>query len=650
MYYYRLTEGLSDKGKLIPAEKDLTSIYKIIKPNKDYYLSAFKFNEDHKKKFDETGSVAGIVNVVTDDLFFDIDSSDLHQAKKDLLELINRLNKKGYDSTCLKIFFSGNKGFELRITTDTEMTPSEVKNICLNIATGLKTIDPVIYNATRIIRLPLTKHNKSGLYKYPLTVDDVKSSSIEDIKQMAKQNLAYEDIKDVWTTAKLTKELKDLKNTTPKIDKEEIKSNTSTDLLLAISSLDFDNKPKGMSNSVFLISRGLFENGSRHECLLAYALYLKSKDLSDDEIHLECKKAARLQSIRTGSPDFPKKEIWQIVTSLKNHRGGLLTSNNSEVLRKLESLLPENSTSLVYRDLKTSEEIASSVRSFILNIDKNRVKTGIKELDDALDMLVGRLYIFAGSPGSGKSSILIQIFSALSQMGTKTMYFSFDMTLNDNFQKMVQKEFNLTAKQYFEEAKDENRFNEFVKKINEVYSNVVFVDSAGMSIAEMKNRIKAYEALQGEVKVIAVDYMALVQSDKSDSNEHSKAVAQGLKMIATEMNKCVISLNQPNKANQKINEPLSGYGGIAGSAEIQNLANAIMWIYRPGASPETFRNDNYYTIDCLKNRHGSMFSIDLHWTGVTGTVRTMTPVEKMNLQQFREEVKESKKNGDKDIF
>lgn len=646
--YYRLCETLVDKGVFISAEQDLSEVYKKLKPNKDYYLSVFKFNDKHKKIFDEVGSVSGITDVFTKDLFFDFDSSDLEQSRKDLLETTKRLTSYGYNADNFQIYFTGNKGFELRVSTDTEMNPSEVKNICMHVAKGLTTFDPVVYNATRVIRLPLTKHNKSGLYKYPLTLEDITVSSIDEIKQFAKESLSYEDIKNAWKSAPLVEGLKKFKNETPKLEKEEVKQTASRDLLLEIASLDFDSKPKGMSNSIFLISRGLFENGSRHECILAYALFLKSKDLTDDEIHLECKKAAKLQSIRTGSPDFPKKEIWQIVTSLKNHRGGLLTPNNSEVLRRLDALLPENTTTMIYKDLKTPEEIASSVRAFILNIDKNRVRTGIKELDDALDMLVGRLYIFAGSPGSGKSSILIQIFSALSQMGTKIMYFSFDMTLNDNFQKMVQKEFNLTAKQYFEEAKDEKRFNEFVNKIKEVYSNVIFVDSAGMSIGEMKNRIKAYEALYGEIKVVAVDYMALVQSDKSDSNEHSKAVAQGLKTIATEMNKCVLSLNQPNKANQKINEPLGSYGGIAGSAEIQNLANAIMWIYRPGASPDTFENDRFYTIDCLKNRHGSMFSIDLSWNGVTGTVRSMTPVERVNLQQFRDQLRESRRNEGRD--
>lgn len=645
MAYVRICEGLADKGKLIPLTKDMTSIYKSLKPDKDYYMSVYQFNETHKKKFDETGSVSGITDVTTSSLYFDFDSKNLEDAKRDVLNLIPKLQKNGIPSDSIQIYFSGNKGFEVRVKTDSELKPSEVKSICLSLAEGLNTVDPVIYNPTRIMRLPLTKHNVSGLYKTPLTISDLEQSSIDEIREMAKGKLNYEDIEGVWSTATLPNSVLKLKDTVTEVKVDTV-IKPSQDMLLHISSLDFDTKPKGMSNAIFLISRGLFENGSRHECILAYALYLKSKDLGDDEIHLECKKAARLQSIRTGSPDFPKKEIWQIVVSLKNHRGGLLTPNNSEVLRKLEMLLPENNTAMIYKDLKTPEDIASNVRAFILNIDKNRVKTGIRELDEALDMLVGRLYIFAGSPGSGKSSILLQIFSALSQMGTKIMYFSFDMTLNDNFQKMVQKEFNLTAKQYFEEAKDESRFNEFVAKIKEIYSNVIFVDSAGMTIAEMKNRIKSYEALHGEIKVVAVDYMALVQSDKSDSNEHSKAVAQGLKAIATEMNKCVISLNQPNKANQKINEPLGSYGGIAGSAEIQNLANAIMWIYRPGAAPDTFEHDRFYTIDCLKNRHGAMFSIDLSWNGVTGTVRSMTPVERMNLQQFKDQQREARRNSD----
>jgi replicative DNA helicase len=163
----------------------------------------------------------------------------------------------------------------------------------------------------------------------------------------------------------------------------------------------------------------------------------------------------------------------------------------------------------------------------------------------------------------------------------------------------------------------------------------------------MRQRIIETEKVFGEIKVIAVDYMTLTQSDKGDSNEHSKSVIQGLKAIATEMNKCVISINQPNKANQKINEPLGAYSGLQGSSAVQELANVILWCYRPGANPQTMENDKYFTIDCMKNRHGGMFSLSLNWIGKTGVVSSMTPAQKSDFERFKRELKEQKDNEEK---
>lgn len=646
MEYVRVCEGLSDKGKLIPKNDVYAFVGKKIN-HKDFYVSKFIYNDKHKEQFETSGSVAGILDVLAKSIFFDFDSKEnVQKALDDARTATNRLRENGVKDSALKIFFSGKKGFEIGVDFTEEFTPTQVKNVCLNLAGDLETLDTQIYNASRIFRLPLSKHQDTKLFKIPLTVDELMTLSVEDIKEAAKVNFTPDDIAGAWEEIELPQQLKEVKDKTIELKPETVSFVVSDPLDL--SDIPFDRKPKGMPNSLFVISQGGFESGERHNAILHLATYFKNEGMSDEEIHMECKKAAVLQAKRTGSESFNKKEIWKIVKSLQHWKGGIYTDNNSPLLAKIAQFMPTTVTSQKYRDLKSVADIAKEARAFVMNIDKNRIKTGLAEFDDAIDMLVGRVYVIAGSPGSGKSSLLLQIFEGLSAQNITAIYFSFDMSLNDNFQKLVQKEFKITAKDYFEQAKDETRFNEFQDKIAEKYKNIIFVDSSGMSVDEMTARIEYYEGIHGEIKVVAVDYMALIKSDKSDSNEHSKAVIQGLKAIATEKKKCVISLNQPNKANQKINEPLSGYGGIAGSAELQNLANVICWIYRPGAAPDTFEDDKYYTVDILKNRHGALGSLTFRWFGITGTVRSLTAVERMDLQTLKERLKEEKK-GERDF-
>src|SRR5690349_13142374 len=90
MQYRRITEGLNDRGTLIPSDADVYSYIK--NPEKDYYLSTFKYTEEQKSLFEETGTVAGITDVTTDKLWWDFDSEfDPDAAKKNCFKLVNDL-------------------------------------------------------------------------------------------------------------------------------------------------------------------------------------------------------------------------------------------------------------------------------------------------------------------------------------------------------------------------------------------------------------------------------------------------------------------------------------------------------------------------------------------------------------------------------
>lgn len=116
----------------------------------------------------------------------------------------------------------------------------------------------------------------------------------------------------------------------------EVKNRISSDLLIEVA--NFGPKLTNMPDGIYLISMGIYEEGTRHECILAYAAYLKYLRREHEEIYSQCKLIAKFQSIRTGEDDFPKKEIRKIVNSFKKRRWDLLTSDNSEVIRRLEAI------------------------------------------------------------------------------------------------------------------------------------------------------------------------------------------------------------------------------------------------------------------------------------------------------------------------
>lgn len=647
MDYIRFCKDLADKGTLIPViGNDLTGIYKSLNKNKDAYTSLFYFNDTQFKTFQTTGSVAGMTDVTTDKLTFDFDSEkNVEFARTDAVELIKRLQSQGYTEENIRIFFSGNKGFEVSIFLDGErLTPAETKNICMNLADGLKTADSKIYNATRIFRMPLTKHKDSDLYKYPLGVEDLKTLSIAEIKDLAKQTLEYADIKDAWTPVKLSPLLKDLKNKTPSVKPLQEVS------VININDVDWTKKPADLSPAKWLVELGFFPAGSRSHAGMILASTYRNLGYDESKAYYLIKSAMEKQSVLMGCDKFPKSEIWSnIIRQVysPSWNGGTYSEKSDELLMSLAASIPARHIVKSKEDVITVEQVGNIFEDYAANIGKNRLEFGIKSLDAALEAQVGRVYAIGGSPGSGKTSLSLQLLNNTSKQTVSSMFFSFDMSLEDVYQKLIQKHYKISAKEVYVRMEDPSWREKFRLCLAENYGNVNFVRSAGMSIEEMKDRIiRTEQALGTDIKFILVDYLDLIRSDYNDPTQRSMYSVQGLKEIASALRKCVVFLGQPNKANQRMDEPAETYAAFKGSGALAELSNAMLWINRPGANPRTFENDKFYSIDCLKNRHGAMFSLDFAWDGVTGSIREMEAIEKMNLEELRVKKAQKKKDDD----
>jgi len=132
-------------------------------------------------------------SVWSDYLIVDWDGEDLYKLKNDLVYQLDAFINF-YQIDEYQIYFSGNKGFHfytpskyfgLKPGND---LPNQMKDIAGKFFGGC---DMAIYNHIRYIREPDSLHTKSGLYKIPLTFDELDKYSINDIKCLAKR-IRYE--------------------------------------------------------------------------------------------------------------------------------------------------------------------------------------------------------------------------------------------------------------------------------------------------------------------------------------------------------------------------------------------------------------------------------------------------------------------------
>lgn len=152
--------------------------------NTDVYSTCFQYTSENP----DAGDIVG--NFVMD---FD-DPEKLEDVKAEVLRVIDYLQKTlniPYNS--IRAYFSGRKGFHLEV-------PFEVLGveICADLHTkfkrfalyfkkelNLKYLDTKIYDRKRLIRLPNSKHGKTGLYKIPLKYFELSVNNISEIQELA---------------------------------------------------------------------------------------------------------------------------------------------------------------------------------------------------------------------------------------------------------------------------------------------------------------------------------------------------------------------------------------------------------------------------------------------------------------------------------
>lgn len=649
--YKRICKGLSDIGQLVPYQEKVKT-----KQGKDYYESIYYYTDEQKviaeQEVEKDGKkrirgVSGITEVITDKLVWDLDSEDnLEDAKNDTISLAQKLYDLGYKEEEVRICFSGKKGFSVTVYIGEFITPDQFKAITSELASGLKTYDSVVANPSRIIRLANTKHQDSGLYKTPYTFEDLKAMSTVEIKEYASGEYE-EEVSKTWTKGTL---VEDLRNIEVKV--EEQSSHDDSKIRKGDLKVDYRFNPYNLVPWKLAIQQGIFPSGCRSNALMILAASLKAKNLHEEDCYYQLKSAVQKQARRFGADKFDKKEIYNnIIGQVYGDNWTGATYSVENFPQKLKDFYEDLGIPKT-REVIVDEELIESVEEgfdefveYANSIDENTMQFGLKSLDDKLKIRKGHLIYMLAPPGVGKTSMAITILNNMSKQGAGCYFGSYDMYKNNVYQKLIQRHTGLPEEEIFDvfRNKDQKQIEKFRGILSKEYGNVSFCFKVGQSIADLKRSIEMEEKKRKrKIDLVVVDYLELVLTDSSDPTASSAEAAQGLREIAN-AGRVVVGLLQPNKMNSKVNEPITSYNGAKGSSTIAQSATAILTAHRPGMDSATNNEfDHYFSINCVKNRNGSLFNVDYGWVGKTQTIYELEEIERLALADYRKAKAEQK--------
>jgi hypothetical protein len=615
-------------------------------PEDDWYLSVYFFNEEHKAQFDKQGGPAGIQGATTNRLVFDFDNGeDLEAARKDTVTLIDRLRIHGIPPESFQVCYSGGKGFSVLVKTDSNFNSNELKTVCKNIAGDLPTFDKKIYNDVRVLRLPLTRHQRTGHYKIPIGVNELSSLTIPEIQARATdaEYVSQLSVDDLYMEA----------TTVPESLKVAQHTSKESVIIEEISAdgIDWSLKPRWMSNCKYAIYKGLFKEGTRDHFFTVMAATFKTQFPDSKEmVYRMLKTVAENQARVNGGDRFPDKDIWLKVEQVfkPTWLGGTYTCKNDDELKSVCDGLGIHKCEPTTKETEVYgiNQVTQIFREYANEIDANTIKTGIAPIDENVRITSGMHIGVLGAPGGGKTSMLLNILNNTSKAGIKSFFFSMDMYAPLIYQKQLHKLTGLSEKQLFNMIKSgDPRLAKYDKELTEEYSNVRFCFKSGLTVEDIRQIVLDHQNETGErIKLIAIDYAECIAGPFSDSFANSKIIAHKLKDLAAQDGFCVLTLVQPPKTAGDASTPLYSMTQVKGPSDWAQGFGIIMGVYREGYNPNYSEDDRFITINSLKNRMGAMFKVDCAWNGLRGTIEPLDEQGELELAELRE--RKSKSNGD----
>jgi hypothetical protein len=642
--YYNLREGLQSRAKLIPINVAIETLIK--NRDRDWYISLYKYTEKHLELLKHKGTLSGVTDTIGDRLYFDFDSEgNLSQAREDATITARRLVEDyGFSEESVNLYFTGGKGFAVEVVLADEISPEDFKKITFKIAGDLDTFDQVVNDPNRIIRVVNTKHQSSGLYKIQLDINEFIEMSMNDILELAKSP-RERNFKITAYTAKLPESLLNLEST---VAVQEVLKELSFDL----TQVDFSQKPRDLDKARWLLMNGYFKHGERNPAMLCIAATCKNLGYSEAFTRNILRGVAEDQASRTGEDAFPEKEIKPIVKQVygPNWKGGQFTTRDEnnwlyKYALKMGVLEKEENGPMQIVDVE------QEFTSFVQNYEQNRIMLGIPYIDRLMPVTVGTNLAVVGAPGSGKTTIALNILKNTSQAGLTSVFFSLDMHRKRMFEKIMYDVSGLNRDELYG-AFREGKGSELTAKMKEKYGNVWFYDRSGTKPADMAEYIKMVEQHTGtKVKLVMIDYFERVSSEKSSDTEASKDIASKIQDLVMDLDIACITLVQPNKAsyNGGPDTPIESYTAIKGSSYLQQSYRNIISIWRPFFNPKLKEFDHFVELAILKNDLGELGHVVMGFDGKRGKVDELEDIEYQEYKEamnYKKQLKSQENNND----
>ena len=268
-----------------------------------------------------------------------------------------------------------------------------------------------------------------------------------------------------------------------------------------------------------------------------------------------------------------------------------------DVLNAAESQLLEVGEKGISKGLASLEEIVRGSFGSIDNLyQQAREVTGLATHYSEFDKMTsglqkGELVIIAARPSMGKTAWAVNIAqNAAIRSAASVAIFSLEMSKEALLRRM------LASQAWVDQRKLQTGFlgrddqEKLRRALEDLVESKIFIDdTAGISLAEMRAKVRRLRQMTGRVDLILVDYLQLMSASlpsqggrrHENRTQEVSAISRGLKALAKEMEVPVIALSQLSRASERRGDDKRPMlSDLRESGSIEQDADVVAFIHR----------------------------------------------------------------------
>ena len=280
---------------------------------------------------------------------------------------------------------------------------------------------------------------------------------------------------------------------------------------------------------------------------------------------------------------------------------------------------------------RTPLEAANNFIDYILAAHDGKIKpflsTGYQSLDEQLSggLIASGLVTFAGRPGMGKTSLVLNIGDNVAAAGKTVLFISLEMTEEQLWARRAAILSGLSHEAILKgQISDEDKeWERIMTATNELTKRPLIIHDSPCTLEEIEQEARCTENLG----LLIIDHIGLITRERGRNRyEETTDISHRLKQLAISLHIPVLALSQLNRDTEKRDNKVPTLSDLRDSGSIEEDSDVVCLLYRPSYymaakdRPKPWQADPI-EVTVGKNRHGMTGVVTMDYFGINTRFR-----------------------------